>query len=76
MPRSLSKDEQSVLAFMRRVTDTQPIPEIARTLDLPIGVVQTSCEYLVSRGLLQVSIYAVALPARKEANGAMAQRIG
>jgi hypothetical protein len=64
MPRSLSKAEQSVLSFMRRATESQPIPDIARRLDLPIEVVQTSCEYLVSRGLLQVSIYAVALPGR------------
>jgi hypothetical protein len=76
MPRSLSKDEQSVLSFMRRVTQSQPIPDIARTLGLPIEVVQTSCEYLVSRGLLQVAIYAVALPGRKEDSGVVVHRVG
>ena len=62
MPRALSRDEQAILALVRRGDAAIPVPELAVQLNLAIPVVQAACEYLVGRGLLQASIYAVQAP--------------
>ena len=63
MPRALSRDEQAILALVRRTSASLPIPELAAQLDLDPATAQAACEYLVSRGLLQATVYAVAAPA-------------
>ena len=61
--RALSRDEQSVLMLLRRTGESVPIPDLAVRLGLAPAAVQTACEYLISRGLLQATVYAVAAPA-------------
>ena len=62
MARALSRDEQAVLMRLRRTGESVPIPELAAELGLAPAAVQTACEYLISRGLLQATVYAVAAP--------------
>ena len=62
MPRALSRDEQAILALMRRSEAAIPVPELAVRLNLAIPVAQAACDYLVSRGLLHAAVYAVAAP--------------
>ena len=62
MPRSLSRDEQAILTLVRRRGTALPIPTLATELGLEPAAAQAACEYLVSRGLLQAAIYAVAPP--------------
>ena len=62
MPRALTRDEQATLALVRRSEAAMPVPELAVRLNLAIPVAQAACEYLVSRGLLRASIYAVEAP--------------
>jgi DNA-binding IclR family transcriptional regulator len=63
MPRALSRDEQAILAFVRRTDVALPIPELAAQLGLEPAAAQTACAYLVERGLLQAAVYAVTAPA-------------
>ena len=63
MPRALSRDEQTVLQYIRRTGGQLPVPEIAQAVSLPVESVQAVCEYLVERGFLQAAVYAVSLPA-------------
>ncbi len=75
MPRALSRDEQAILALVRRTGASLPVPELASQLDLDQTTAQTACEYLVSRGLLQATVYAVAAPvASKPPAAAVAAR--
>ncbi len=67
MPRALSRDEQVILALVRRTGSSLPIPELAAQLGLDPAVAQTACEYLVGRGLLQATVYAVGVPAGAKA---------
>ena len=60
MPRALSRDEQAVLTFVRRTGGSIPVPEVAARVGLSVESVQAACDYLISRGLLQASVYAVA----------------
>ncbi len=62
MPRALTRDEQAILALVRRSDAAIPVPELAVRLNLAIPVVQAACDYLVSRGLLRASVYAVEAP--------------
>ena len=62
MPRALTRDEQAILTLVRRSDAAIPVPELAVRLNLAVPVAQAACEYLVSRGLLRVSIYAVEAP--------------
>ncbi len=70
MPRALSRDEQAILALVRRTGASLPIPELAHQLGLDPTAAQTACEYLVSRGLLQATVYAVAAPATSKQSAA------
>jgi DNA-binding transcriptional MocR family regulator len=63
MPRALTRDEQAILARVRRTASSLPIPELAQDLGLTLEGAQSACDYLVSRGLLQATVYAVGLPA-------------
>ena len=63
VPRALSRDEQAILALVRRSGVSLPIPELAAQLGLDPAVAQAACEYLVGRGLLQATVYAVGVPA-------------
>jgi len=63
MPRALSRDEQAILALVRRSDGTIPLPELAVRLDLAVPVAQAACDYLVGRGLLRAAVYAVETPA-------------
>jgi DNA-binding transcriptional MocR family regulator len=65
MPRALSREEQRVLAYVRRQGGSLPIPQLADELLLSLETVQAACTYLVSRGLLQATVYAVAAPAQR-----------
>lgn len=62
MPRAPSRDQQAILALVRRRGGSLPIPELAAELGLDPAAAQAACEYLVSRGLLQATVYAVAAP--------------
>ena len=62
MPRALSRDEQAILALVRRGEGAIPVPELAVRLNLAVPVAQAACDYLVSRGLLRASVYAVEPP--------------
>ena len=62
MPRALNRDEQAVLALVRRSEAAIPVPELAVRLNLTVSVAQAACDYLVSRGLLRAAIYAVEAP--------------
>ncbi|MGD9891373.1 MAG: hypothetical protein AB7R89_07790 [Dehalococcoidia bacterium] len=62
MPRALTRDEQAILARLRRSASSHPIPELAAELELSAEQAQAACEYLVERGLLRATIYAVAVP--------------
>ena len=62
MPRALSRDEQAILALVRRGDAAIPVPELAVRLNLAVPVAQAACDYLVSRGLLRASVYAVEAP--------------
>ena len=62
MPRALNRDEQAILALVRRTEVAIPVPELAVRLNLAIPVTQAACDYLMSRGLLRASIYAVEAP--------------
>jgi len=62
MPRALSRDEQAILALVRRREAAIPVPELADQLHLAVPVAQAACDYLVSRGLLHAAVYAVAAP--------------
>ena len=63
MPRALSRDEQAILALVRRTGTSFPVPELADRLAIPPEAAQAACEYLVSRGLVRATVYAVAAPA-------------
>ena len=63
MPRALSRDEQAILALVRRTGTSLPVPALATQLGLDPAAAQTACEYLISRGLLQATVYAVGVPA-------------
>ena len=63
MPRALSRDEQAILTLVRRADAALPIPQLATQLGLDPAVAQAACAYLVARGLLQATVYAVAAPA-------------
>ena len=62
MPRALTREEQAILTLVRRSDVAIPVPELAVRLNLAIPVAQAACDYLVSRGLLRASIYAVEAP--------------
>ena len=62
MPRALTRDEQAILALVRRSDGAIPVPELAVRLDLAVPVAQAACDYLVGRGLLRASVYAVEAP--------------
>jgi len=62
MPRALTRDEQAILAVVRRGDVAIPVPELAVRLNLAVPVAQAACDYLVGRGLLHVSVYAVEAP--------------
>ena len=62
MPRALTRDEQAILARLRRSPASRPIPELAAELGIGTEQTQAACEYLVGRGLLRATIYAVAVP--------------
>ena len=62
MPRALTREEQAILALVRRSEEVIPVPELAVRLNLAIPVAQAACDYLVSRGLLRATIYAVEAP--------------
>lgn len=62
MPRAPSRDEQAILTLVRRRGGSLPIPVLAAELGLDPTAAQAACEYLVSRGLLQATVYAVAAP--------------
>ena len=62
MPRALSRDEQAILTLVRRSDAAMPVPELAVRLNLAIPAAQAACDYLVSRGLLRASVYAVETP--------------
>jgi hypothetical protein len=62
MPRALTRDEQAILARLRRSAASRPIPELATELGIGVEQAQAACEYLVDRGLLRATIYAVAVP--------------
>jgi hypothetical protein len=62
MPRALSRDEQAILALVRRGDGAIPVPELAVRLNLAVPVAQAACDYLVSRGLLRARVYAVEAP--------------
>ena len=62
MPRALIRDEQAILTLVRRSDAAIPVPELAVRLNLAIPVAQAACDYLVSRGLLRASVYAVEAP--------------
>ncbi|MHB8576554.1 MAG: hypothetical protein ACYDCQ_14625 [Dehalococcoidia bacterium] len=67
MPRALSRDEQLVHNYVRRHAASVPVPAVAEELGLSETTTADACAYLVERGLLRVSIYAVAPPAAKGA---------
>ena len=62
MPRALSRDEQAILTLARRTGASLPVPELAAQLGLDMAAAQPACAYLVSRGLLQATVYAVGVP--------------
>ena len=62
MPRALSRDEQALLALVRHSDAAIPVPELAVRLNLAVPVAQAACDYLVGRGLLRASVYAVEAP--------------
>src|SRR5215212_1486716 len=62
MPRALSREEQAILALVRRGDVAIPVPELAVRLNLAVPVAQAACDYLVSRGLLRAAVYAVEAP--------------
>jgi len=62
MPRALSRDEQAILILVRRGEAAIPVPELAVRRTLAVPVAQAACDYLVGRGLLHVSVYAVEAP--------------
>jgi len=59
MPRALTREEQVVLTYVRKQGGSLPIPDLAQALSLSAEKVQACCEYLVGRGLLHTTIYAV-----------------
>ena len=63
MPRALSRDEQAILTLVRRTSASLPVPELATQLGLDPVTAQTACAYLIERGLLQATVYAVSVPA-------------
>ena len=63
MPRALSRDEQAILTLVRRTGGSIPVPDLAAKLGLTIEAAQAACDYLISRSLLQATVYAVAAPA-------------
>ena len=63
MPRALRGDEQAILALVRRTGTSVLVPELADRLGIAPEAAQAACEYLVSRGLLQATVYAVAVRA-------------
>ena len=67
MPRALSRDEQAILALVRRTGTSLPIPALAAQLGLDPAAAQAACDYLVGRGLLQATVYAVGVPAGSKA---------
>ena len=71
MPRALTREEQAILLLVRQTGAALPIPELAQRLGLEAAVAQAACAYLVERGLLRASVYAVA-PAKIPAAGAPA----
>ena len=62
MPRTLSRDEQAIVALVRRAGTSFPVPELADRLGIAPEAAQAACEYLVSRGLLRATVYAVGAP--------------
>ena len=77
MPRALSRDEQAVLALVRRADVAIPVPELAVRLNLAVPVAQAACDELVSRGLLRASVYAVEAPlgAKHQPTGGRAETV-
>lgn len=76
MPRALTRDEQAILAHVRRTGAARPIPELAAELGLSLAAAQAACEYLIDRGLLQATVYAVGVPATTKAHPAPATTAG
>lgn len=73
MPRALSRDEQLVLTYVRHAGGSLPVPDIVRALGLPSERVQAACEYLISRGLLHSTVYAVAASTAHRPHAAVLQ---
>ena len=63
MPRALSRDEQAILALVRRTGASLPVPELATQLGLDPAAAQAACAYLVERGLLQATVAVTAAAA-------------
>lgn len=59
MARALSRDEQTILAYVRKRGTALPIPDLAGELGLAAETVQSICEYLISRKLMHATVYAV-----------------
>ena len=77
MPRALTRDEQAIMAAVRHVHGSPPIPDLAAQLGPRPEVVQAACEYLVGRGLLQATVYAVdAPPTSKTPSRALPMPVG
>lgn len=66
MPRALTRDEQAILARVRRAVASRPIPELATELGISAEQAQAACDYLVGRGLLRATVYAVSVPKSAE----------
>ena len=45
MPRALTRDEQAILALVRRSDAALPVPELAVRLNLAVPVAQAACDY-------------------------------
>jgi hypothetical protein len=70
MPRALNRDEQAILTFVRRNGGSTPVTELANQLSIAPDTAQTACEYLIGRGLLSATVYAVGVPATAKAGAA------
>lgn len=62
MPRALNRDEQAIMNFVRRSGGSTPVTELAKQLSIAPDTAQTACEYLIGRGLLSATVYAVGVP--------------
>ena len=45
MPRALTRDEQAILALVRRSDAARPVPKLAVRLNLAVPVAQAACDY-------------------------------